>query len=158
MSESKAKRAKVLDLLDGYSSLIGKELTGLTNALCVVADRYSGDVVMEACIRLALTCKFPPTPADMSEACEAFNDMLHPKIITLYNGMIDMDFGHGRIDMQGLTEPEQDQIIRQHGLTHDKRNFALLSLAEKKAALHALPAPAPKKLRYTAGDNEGNDQ
>lgn len=148
----KAKRIKILDLLDGYSSLIGKDLSGLTNALCAVANKYPLDVVVEAAQRLSLTCQYPPTPKDVSDACELFQGILHPKVVQLHNGLIDMDFGHGRIDMRGLSTAEQDQIIKLGGRTPDGRNIALLSLEEKRASLQAeIKAPnrvVPRLKRF----------
>jgi hypothetical protein len=153
-TESKAKRLKVLDTLEGYHSLIGKDLTGLTNALVRAADPYPFDTVLEACKRLAQVCKFPPTPADMTEWCEHFNAAMHPKVVELYNGLISMDFGHGSVDMKGLTKKEQDVIILNNGMiggTMDRghlvggKNAALMDLETKRAALRALPAPESDK-------------
>jgi hypothetical protein len=143
-TESKAKRLKVLDTLEGYHSLIGKDLTGLTNALVRAADPYPLDTVLEACKRLAQVCKFPPTPADMTEWCEHFNAAMHPKVVELYNGLISMDFGHGSVDMRGLTTPEQEMIRRNNGKINGK-NAALMDLETKRAALRALPAPESDK-------------
>ncbi len=141
---AKAKRIKILDMLDGYSSLIGKDLTGLTNALCREAEPYPLDVVVEATQTLARTCQYPPTPADMFGACERYSSMLHPKVVKLYNGMISMDFGHGRIDMRGLTTAEQDAIIDAGGIIAGK-NAALMSIEEKRAALKQIAAPETAK-------------
>jgi len=132
--ESKAKKAKVLDLLEGYSSLIGKDLSGLTRALCRVAEPYPLDVVIDATERLADTSRFPPTPAELAEACATFNDLLHPKVVQLYTGIIEMDFGHGRIDMRGLTRAEQDRIIDSGGKIAG-HNVALLSLEQKRSLI-----------------------
>lgn len=143
-TESKAKRLKVLDTLEGYHSLIGKDLTGLTNALVRAADPYPLDTVLEACKRMAQVCKFPPTPADMTEWCEHFNAAMHPKVVELYNGLISMDFGHGSVDMRGLTTPEQEMIRRNNGRIGGK-NAALMDLETKRTALRALPAPESDK-------------
>ncbi len=142
-SETKAKRAKILDMLDGYSNLIGKELTGLTNALCREAEPYPLDVVIAATQRLGRICRFPPTTAEVFEQCEIANAALHPKVVTLYNGMIDMNFGHGRIDMRGLSTAEQDEIIRNHGMIGGK-NAAFMSIEEKRAALNPKSIQADK--------------
>jgi hypothetical protein len=144
-TESKAKRLKVLDTLEGYHSLIGKDLTGLTNALVRAADPYPLDTVLEACKRLAQVCKFPPTPADMTEWCEHFNAAMHPKVVELYNGLISMDFGHGSVDLRGLTTAEQEMIRRNNGKINGK-NAALMDLETKRAALRALPAPESDKI------------
>lgn len=57
-------------------------------------------------------------------------------------GILTMDFGHGSVDMRGLTTDEQDVIIRSNGKLGG-RNAAFMSLEEKLAALNqeALPSP-----------------
>lgn len=66
--------------------------------------------------------------------------------IALHNGLIQMDFGHGMVDMRGLTTEEQDQIRRQHGLTADGKNMALMSLDEKRASLKLIEGPKAKRI------------
>lgn len=61
--------------------------------------------------------------------------------IKLYNGMLDMDFGNGRVDLRGLTAAEQDVIIANGGRLNGK-NAALLTLDQKRAEIaRSLPAP-----------------
>lgn len=53
----------------------------------------------------------------------------------LHNGLIECDWGHGRVDMRGLTTAEQDQIIAAKGRAPDGRSLAYMPLAEIRAAL-----------------------
>lgn len=145
MSDEKAKKIKILDMLSGYSNLIGKDLTGLTKALAREADPYPLDVVTAAAEHLPRVCKFPPTQADVFEACERFNAMLHPKVTELYNGLLEMDWGHGKVDMRGLTVSEQDIIIKNHGMIGGK-NAAMMSLEQKREAIRN-PAITADKTR-----------
>jgi hypothetical protein len=142
---AKAKRVKILDMLDGYSNLIGKDLTGLTNALAREAEPYPLDVVIAATQALARTCSFPPTTADMHGACERYSAALHPKVTELYNGLLEMDWGHGKVDMRGLLVSEQDEIIKNHGMIGGK-NAAMMSLEQKREAIRN-PAITAGKTR-----------
>lgn len=65
-----------------------------------------------------------------------------------YNGLIEMDWGHGRVDLRGLTNDEQDAIIRNHGMIgigENAKDAALMSLEEKLAALRDLKQLPPAK-------------
>lgn len=53
----------------------------------------------------------------------------------MHNGLIEMDFGQGRIDMRGLTNAEQDQIIANKGLAPSGKSLAYLSLTEIREAI-----------------------
>jgi hypothetical protein len=108
------------------------------------------DAVALVCKRISsgqagLNSSFPPTPADIAERAALLDAGSKPQPL-LHNGIIEMDFGHGRVDMRGLKTEEQDEIIRLNGKTPDGRNFALLSLAEKRAALDPKALPAPNRV------------
>lgn len=64
-----------------------------------------------------------------------------------HNGIIEMDFGQGRIDMRGLTASEQDQIISAKGRAPDGRSLAYLPLAEIRQAI------APPSVAQVDGKN-----
>lgn len=53
----------------------------------------------------------------------------------MYNGLLECDWGQGRVDMRGLTEAEQDQIIAAKGCGPDGRSLAYLPLAQIREAL-----------------------
>ncbi len=76
-----------------------------------------------------------PILAKMARLMEPAN------LVPLYGGLLEVDFGHGRIDLRGLKIEEQDAIMRQHGKTPDGRNYALLSLDEKRAAISGIEGP-----------------
>ncbi len=80
----------------------------------------------------------PPVPVRLAMLAR----LLEPtKSVPLYGGLLEVDFGHGRIDLRGLKIEEQDAIMRQHGKTPDGRNYALLSLDEKRAAISGIEGP-----------------
>jgi len=53
----------------------------------------------------------------------------------MHNGLVEMDFGQGRIDMRGLTAQEQDTIIANKGCAPNGKSLAYMSLPQIKAEL-----------------------
>lgn len=82
---------------------------------------------------------FPPSSAELAENAREWQRAIDKRSgqdgAELHNGLIEMDFGQGRIDMRGLTNAEQDQIIANKGCAPSGRSLAYLSLPEIKAAL-----------------------
>lgn len=74
-----------------------------------------------------------PDAAEFSTRVRLLAARAAPKPV-LHNGLLAMDFDHGTVDMRGLTEAEQDIIIKANGMI-DGRNAALLPRAELHAAL-----------------------
>ena len=68
----------------------------------------------------------------------------------MHTGIVDMDFGRGKVRMVGLTEAEQDKLIKLKGIMPDGRNASGLSLEEKREALNgkALPKGVKPRLRH----------
>jgi len=76
-----------------------------------------------------------PTPAELAEWARIEALDAKRRNTPLYSGILEADFGHGRIDMRGLTVEEQDLVLRHKGMTPDGHNLAMLSLEAKKRAL-----------------------
>jgi len=76
-----------------------------------------------------------PTPAEIAEWSRQAALAAHKRSVPLYSGIIETDFGHGMIDMRGLTVDEQDMVLRYKGISPDGKNLALMSLDEKREAL-----------------------
>jgi len=121
------------------------------------------EAVQQACDRIAsgrapgVNSNFPPTPADVAISARLFEDIAargEGRELRLHNGLIEMDWGRGRVDMRGLTTEEQDQIIDAGGMI-GKQNAATLNLEEKRAALKGIElenkseAPKPRLQRMT---------
>lgn len=147
-----AKAAAMYDLLSGYWQLSEKLNDALLATYERAVDKCSAEAVSLVCQRIAsgqagLNSSFPPTPADIAERA-ALLDAGNTRPVTLLNGLIEMDFGHGRVDMRGLDDVQQDAIIRGHGMIGN-RNAALMSLDEKVEALKSSKsiAPPPKAER-----------
>jgi hypothetical protein len=151
-----AKAAAIYELLSGYWQLAEK----LNDALLATYERAVEECDVESvalvCSRIAsgqagLNTSFPPTPADIAERARLLDEGRKPSP-ELYNGLIEMDWGHGRVDMRGLTTEEQDVVIRAHGKLGEL-NLALVSLDGKRAAIrsHLKRLAAPKREDSDAG-------
>lgn len=146
------KRVAIYNLLRGYWQLAEKLDKAMLSSYLDAVEDCSAESVVRACKRISsgqagLNSSFPATPADIAERAAAIDETVRERV-PQYNGLIEMDWGHGRVDLRGLTNDEQDQIIRGHGMIGDK-NAALLSLEAKRDALRVakrLAPPAPVKV------------
>lgn len=149
--ERQAREAVILKLIEGFPSLSGRATRGLIDAYVDASEHCHVSALNQACKRFARgevpgqNPSYPPTAAEVAAQAAMLDEHRKRTIVPLHTGVLNIDFGHGRIDMRGLTEPEQDRIIELGGKTPDGRNFALLSLADKRAALDqkALPNRVP---------------
>jgi hypothetical protein len=126
-------------VLQGYWQLADKLTDGLLLGYLRPVEDHSVEAVKLVCQRIeagqaGLNTSFPPTPADIAERVAAFEDAVKERP-PLYNGLLSADFGHGLVDLRGLTNEEQDRISGLHGILPDGRNIAFLSLEEKRAVL-----------------------
>lgn len=138
-----AKEASIFKLLRGYWQLGEKLNAGLLETYIDAVEENSVEAVRLTCQRIAsgqsgLNSSFPPTPADIAERATLLDSATKPEP-GKYNGLLEMDWGHGRVDLRGLTEREQDVIIKVHGVAPDGVNFALLTLEEKIAKVRDVP-------------------
>ena len=141
-----AKKAAIYTLLTGYWQMAERLSDELLNSYVAAVDECTPESVALICKRIAagqagLNTSFPPTPADIAERAAMIDAAAKPRI-PLHNGLIEMDWGHGRVDLRGLTEAEQDKLIELRGMTPDGRNAALLTLEDKRAALRVEALPA----------------
>lgn len=143
--EAEAKEALILTLFDAYPSS-GQQVSA--SRVATYVDAVSGLSVeaVRRSVEQFVTGNVDRENRDFAPSGEAFaanvrewqraldlragND--EPE---LHNGLIEMDFGAGRIDMRGLTNAEQDQIIAAKGRAPDGRSLAYMPLVEIKAAL-----------------------
>lgn len=83
---------------------------------------------------------FPPSSAELAENARAWADALHKRAALdgpkLHNGLLNVDFGRGSIDMRGLTNDEQDKIMSLGGVAPNGESFAGMALEHIKAALN----------------------
>lgn len=137
-----AKEAKILDLFDSYPSASPSRET--LQAYLAAVNGMSLEAVARSVQQFRSGLVERPN-RDFAPSGEAFAanvrewqkaiDRRAGGDIELHNGLIEMDWGQGRIDMRGLTEAEQDQIIANKGCAPDGRSLAYMPLAEIKAAL-----------------------
>jgi len=144
-----AKRAAIYSLLRGYWQLAEKLDRSLLNTYSSAVDECSIEAVKLVCQRIAsgqagLNSSFPPTPADIAERAILLDAGGKPAP-RLYNGLIEMDWGHGRVDLRGLKQEEQDKLIELKGMMPDGRNAALLTLDQKRDGLKTERIAGPRR-------------
>lgn len=137
-----AKEALILDLFDGYLSAkpsaenLRRYLSAVENlsveAVARSVKQFNDGLVERDNRDFAPSAEtFAVNAREWQRALDVRNDT-GP---VLHNGMIECDWGHGRVDLRGLTNAEQDQIIAAKGRAPDGRSLAYMPLAEIKAAL-----------------------
>lgn len=134
-----AKEAVIYGLLSGYWQLADKLTDRLLASYVDACAEVSLAAVRLVCQRInrgqaGLNSSFPPSPADIATRAEAVDDAQKPAP-RLFSGILSMDWGHGIVDMRGLTVDEQDLAIQLSGKSPDGRNLALMTLDEKREAL-----------------------
>lgn len=139
-----------MKLIEGYPSLAGRATRGLIDAYVDASEHCDISALNQACKRFARgevpgqNTAYAPTAAEVASQAAMLDEHRKQTVVQLYNGLLDMDFGHGSVDMRGLTTPEQEMIRRNNGKINGK-NAALMSLDEKRTALRALPEPESDK-------------
>lgn len=137
-----AKEAKILDLFDSYPS--ANPSADTIRAYCRSVESLSLEAVSRSVKQFGDGLVERPN-RDFAPSAESFAanvrewqraiDQRNGDGIELHNGLIEIDFGAGRIDMRGLTTAEQDQIIAAKGRAPDGRSLAYMPLVEIRAAL-----------------------
>lgn len=157
--ERLAREAIIQKLIAGYPSWAHSATQGHIDAFVDASAAFSLESLRKAQERFHSADGVPgkdahswPTAREFATQAKLFE--LHARrqgnsLVLLHNGLLEMDFGHGRVDLRGLTTDEQDRIIKLNGLAPDGRNLALMDLNEKRASLKALPAPDSPRLPVT---------
>lgn len=123
-------------MLDCFPSL--RPTDGFIDALVSAAEPHNLRAVVEACARFSRgqvtghNNAWPPSAPEFAQHV-AFLDGIYKTTDDsrpLLNGLVEIDFGHGRINMRGLSAEEQEQIIRHKGIAPDGRNMALMTIGE----------------------------
>lgn len=137
-----AKEALILDLFDGYLSA-KPSAENLARYLAAVADlsveavarsvKQFNDGLVERDNR-----DFAPSAETFSHNARRWQKAIDTRDDTgpkLYNGLLNMDFGRGLVDMRGLKREEQDRIIDLNGVAPDGRSFSGMAIESIKTAL-----------------------
>lgn len=138
-----AKEAKILDMFDGYpsaspsrenvqaylASVASLSLEAVTRSVQQFRD---GKVERENRAFAPSADEFSHNAREWQRAIDTLAGSNDPE---MHNGLIECDWGHGRVDLRGLTNAEQDQIIAAKGRAPDGRSLAYMPLEEIKEAL-----------------------
>jgi hypothetical protein len=156
-------------MMHGFPSSQGHITEHTLGAYMLAVENASAEAVKRSCGQFLSGLVpdrnngFLPTAAELSANARAWDaaiaqvtaDRELARLGTkIENGLLEMDFGHGMVDMRGLSTAEQDAIINNNGMiggTMDRghlvgaKNAALMDLETKRDALRALPAPESDK-------------
>ena len=143
-----AKESMVLRLFQRFPSLASKDQSSINMLVSGYTDglaEYSVEAVTRACRDFAqgavegYNIEYPPTGPQMAARARLWHQALRPKEDSprLYNGLLSVDFGDGRIDLRGMTAEQQDAVLRNKGIP---------------AQIAAGVTPKLHKLGYTVGD------
>jgi len=144
MQDLAARKIQITKLLRGWLSMVGNIDMGTIDAFVdatrdVTLDAVTKAVEQFASGRVERNNSFPPAAAEFAANAREWQAAIDKRAgqdgPEMHNGLIEMDFGAGRIDMRGLTNAEQDQIIANKGCAPNGRSLAYMSLPEIKAAL-----------------------
>lgn len=141
-NERDAKEAMILDLFDGWMN--AKPTADNLRAYLAEVEEWSVEAVMRSVRQFrggkveGHNMDFVPSAGKLSHNAGQWQAAINKRgevMSELHNGLIEMDFGQGRIDMRGLTNAEQDQIIANKGLAPSGKSLAYLSLTEIREAI-----------------------
>lgn len=138
-----AKEALILDLFDGYLSAkptaenLRRYLAAVENlsveAVARSVKQFNDGLVDRDNRDFAPSAEtFAHNAREWQRAIEKREGSDGPE---LHNGLIECDWGHGRVDLRGLTNAEQDMVMAANGRAPDGRSLAYMSLTEIKSAL-----------------------
>jgi len=81
---------------------------------------------------------FPPAAAEFAANAREWQAAITKRAgqdgPEMHNGLIECDWGHGRVDLRGLTRDEQEVVMAGKGVVNGK-NLAYLPLAEIRSVI-----------------------
>ena len=137
-----AKELMILDLFDGW--LNARPSADNVRAYLAELEPFDLDAVRRSVKQFRSgrveghNMDFPPSAPQLTANVREWQKALDARNDTgpeMHNGLIECDWGHGRVDLRGLTTAEQDQIIAAKGRAPDGRSLAYMPLADIRAAL-----------------------
>ena len=147
-----AKEALILDLFDRWPNFAPSADTirayvADLDGMSVEAVRRSVDQFRSGLVdrNNAFVPASPEVVANVREWQRAIDSRDDPGP-TLHNGLLNVDFGRGSIDMRGLTAEEQDKVMDMKGVASNGRSMAGMSLAQIREEVAQVPVIGPRKV------------
>lgn len=146
-TQTRAKKAAILKLMHGYPSSQSKITEEVVDAYLDAVEQFSPEAVLRACQRFAQgdvpgqSLDFLPPAASVAAQSRMYDQIVGRDSAErqmdriMHTGIVVMDFGHGNVNMVGLTQDEQDKLVKLKGILQDGRNAAWLTLSEKRDGL-----------------------
>jgi hypothetical protein len=135
--ESLALEALILTLLRGFPSSAASVSRGLIDSYVSILGTYSIKSVRQACDRYAhgqverADDRFAPSAAELAQMARMFDEIAKPALVeqlVVYPiggepppghvplGPLEIDHGHGRIDMRGMDHRTKEFVLKHHRL------------------------------------------
>lgn len=141
-TESLAKEALILDLFDNYLS--AKPSAENLNRFLAAVENCSLEAVQRS-VKQFTSGLVERENRDFAPSAEAFAhnvrqwqaalDKRDAPQEELHNGLLEVDYGHGRISMRGLTNDEQDRVMAANGYGPDGKSLAYRPVEEIRQVL-----------------------
>jgi hypothetical protein len=138
-----AKEALVLDLFDSWPT--ASPSAENVRAYVQAVDAFSLEAVRRSVGQfqrglVERNNAFVPAAPELAENCRQWEGALRTRADSLagpvlHNGLLEVDYGAGKINLRGLTNAEQDLIMSLGGKAPDGRSMAGLSLDQIRQAL-----------------------
>lgn len=143
MQDLAARKIQITKLLRGWLSMVGNIDMGTIDAFVDATKDVSLEAVTKAVEQFASgrverNNSFPPAAAEFAANAREWQAAITKRVgqdgPEMHNGLIEIDYGSGRIDMRGLTNAEQDLIMAGKGIVNGK-NLAYMPLAEIRSVI-----------------------
>lgn len=146
MEELLAREAMILTLLRGYPSLASSISRGTIESYIIAVADYSSTALADACDRFRIgdvdgyDRRFPPNTAELATMARMYDTIekreagVPAEKLKVYPigapvpdgyvplGPIEVDAGHGRIDMRGLSHADKEFVLQHHRLPPKKQD------------------------------------
>lgn len=155
MQDRAARKVQVTRLFSSWLSAAGNVDMDNINAFV----EATADVSLEALTRsveqftsgkVERNNAFPPSSAELAENARLWESALRKNHADddppLHNGLLNVDFGRGKIDMRGLTAAEQDAVMDMKGIAPDGRSMCGMSLEQIREAVSQGQIAGPRTV------------
>lgn len=127
MQDIAAKKAIIMAMMEAFPSSRGQVVSATVDAYARAVDDCSVEAVSRACDAMARGTVdrdrgFLPTAGELAELARKFQaviDAANAPAPNSEHGMVEVDFGHGKIDLRDKTAAEVEVIFKLKRLPRD---------------------------------------
>lgn len=157
--EREAKEALILRLFRSYPGAASSVSRGTVDAYLRAVDGFSLESV-SASVEQFTSGKverhnrsFVPSADELAENVGRWHFAFvarDAKPAPMHTGLVSCDWGNGSVNMRGLTEAEQDLIMKNKGYSPDGKSLAFLGAEQIREILSSPALPGTRKVAIPA--------